>query len=694
MSVWPSLDLPLMSDLRDIASPPSSTCLPQPARWGLYLAIIAFAACQGWAQIHTATVKYSPDRWQEARPPYTPFFSANDRSRWCTVWSLAERGTWQIDEIITRPGWDTIDKVYVNGHFYSSKPPFVALMATPVYLAVRRVTGQTLDSHLHESAHAVLLLFNLLPWVVALLVLANLLERSAQSDFARLFALLLAATGTFLTPFLITLNNHTPAAICLIFSLAPLCRLLTGPAKPTQFAIAGFFAAACTCCELPAAPWGLVALAVACRSGWKPTLTWFAPAALIPLGVFLASNWQATGSLVPTYASFGAAGNNPYHYIVGGVPSYWLNPSAIDRGESSPWVYLFHCTFGHHGIFSLTPVFLVTLFSWGTRSSYRDSVSKFVLAAGLGLTVWVLAFYLSRTHSYNYGGVTSGLRWAFWLIPLWVLGIVPALDRWCDSRRLTLLAAILLGVSVFSITIPRDNPWQPPWLVPLWAKWFPATTESSSTVETSPSWALTAPQLSAPEIPLVAKYAALGTSGGVREFTLTFQRANANSPLSCRVEPLAALLPGVELPPAATLEFEFPDTITNPPSETKSPPARLNPPGSNTAEGVADKLVQKFFAGLPANVTYRLDPRPRFIKTRLRDDAFECRLLSASVLHQAAPHLPQARYRRQVWWCGELPWGAVQIEDTVADPVDNSVIARTRWRLSAWPTQDGSPPTP
>jgi hypothetical protein len=172
-------------------------------------------------------------------------------------------------------------------------------------------------------------------------------------------------------------------------------------------------------------------------------------------------------------------------------------------------LYLFHCTFGHHGIFSLTPVFLVTLFSWGTRSSYRDSVSKFVLAAGLGLTVWILAFYLSRTHSYNYGGVTSGLRWAFWLIPLWVLGIVPALDRWCDSRRLTLLAAILLGVSVFSITIPRDNPWQPPWLVPLWAKWFPATTESSSTVETSPSWALTAPQLSAPEIPLVAKYAAL-----------------------------------------------------------------------------------------------------------------------------------------------------------------------------------------
>ena len=105
-------------------------------------------------------------------------------------------------------------------------------------------------------------------------------------------------------------------------------------------------------------------------------------------------------------------------------------------------------------------------------------------------------------------------------------------------------------------------------------------------------------------------------------------------------------------------------------------------------------LVRQFFAGLPGNVTYRIDPRPRYIRTRLREDALECRLVSASVLHQAGPHLPSARYRRQVWWCPELPWGAVQIEDTVADPVDNSVIARTRWRLSAWPTQVPNPPTP
>ncbi|MCA9057152.1 MAG: hypothetical protein KDA85_01575, partial [Planctomycetaceae bacterium] len=55
-----------------------------------------------------------------------PLQSANDRSRWATVWSLVERGTYQIDEIDQVSGWSTIDKVRHRHapnepwHFYSS----------------------------------------------------------------------------------------------------------------------------------------------------------------------------------------------------------------------------------------------------------------------------------------------------------------------------------------------------------------------------------------------------------------------------------------------------------------------------------------------------------------------------------------------------------------------------------------------
>src|SRR3954453_10779633 len=44
-----------------------------------------------------------------------PFLSANDRSRWMTVRSLVERGTYEIDSIVGQPTWDTIDMVQHPG---------------------------------------------------------------------------------------------------------------------------------------------------------------------------------------------------------------------------------------------------------------------------------------------------------------------------------------------------------------------------------------------------------------------------------------------------------------------------------------------------------------------------------------------------------------------------------------------------
>src|SRR5262245_13046620 len=73
-----------------------------------------------------------------------PLLSANDRSRWCTVWSLVERGTYRIDEIRQKPGWDTIDLVYDDGHFYSTKPPILATWVAGIVWCIGRMTGWTL----------------------------------------------------------------------------------------------------------------------------------------------------------------------------------------------------------------------------------------------------------------------------------------------------------------------------------------------------------------------------------------------------------------------------------------------------------------------------------------------------------------------------------------------------------------------
>src|SRR5918998_4598989 len=83
--------------------------------------------------------------------------SANDISRWCTVWSLLERGTYAIDEC----PWQekTQDKVKMPDpfqqispgeepvkHFYSSKPPLLPTLIAGLLYPVRLAVGVPLDA--------------------------------------------------------------------------------------------------------------------------------------------------------------------------------------------------------------------------------------------------------------------------------------------------------------------------------------------------------------------------------------------------------------------------------------------------------------------------------------------------------------------------------------------------------------------
>ena len=81
------------------------------------------------------------------------------------------------------------------------------------------------------------------------------------------------------------------------------------------------------------------------------------------------------------------------------------------------------------------------------------------------LTIVVMAFYTWNPKARNYGGSTQGLRWLFWMIPLWLLllpkGVEPGETRtWV--RRLALLA---LAVSVMSVGYAIRNPWTHPWIL-------------------------------------------------------------------------------------------------------------------------------------------------------------------------------------------------------------------------------------
>jgi hypothetical protein len=398
-----------------------------------------------------------------------PLQSANDRSRWCTVWSLVERGTYQIDEIDKVPEWSTIDKVRHRmspaepWHFYSSKPPLFPTVVAGLYWIERHTLGFDLMEQPAFVTRLLLFFVNVLPFLAALLSLQRSLLHARVERRVCWFVLVSAGFGSMLNPFLTTLNNHTPAAVCVVFCLAALIRVRSAStAAVKDFAIVGCTAALTCCLELPAALFGLLTFVLLYKHDWKTTAGVYVPAAIVPLAAFFITNWICTGGIKPFYTYYGT---EKYVYVHEGVPSYWSQPRGIDANDESPGVYLFHCVLGHHGILALTPVFLLTGIGWLTGLwSERKSVFRTVWWLGAGLSFLILSFYLSRTQNYNYGGNSSALRWMLWLTPFWWYGMIPALQRYGKRTSGLLMCVALLVPSIYSPLYSLTTPWQPCWI--------------------------------------------------------------------------------------------------------------------------------------------------------------------------------------------------------------------------------------
>ncbi|MCC7083613.1 MAG: hypothetical protein IT427_01240 [Pirellulales bacterium] len=447
-----------------------------------------------------------------------PFLSANDRSRWLTMRALVEKGTYAIDQYVTdpetHPSWDTIDMVVHQDrtgqpHCYSSKPPLLSTVYAGIYWVIHQVTGKTLGTNPYEIGRSIIVAVNILPMMAYFFVLASLLDRYGRTDWGRIFVLAAAAFGTYLTTFAVAINNHLPAAVCAIITLYTVCRIwYDGQRHWKFFAWSGFFAAATVACELPALSLFAVVAAGLLWKAPRQTLLAFVPAALVVAVPYFMTNWLAHGTLRPAYSfreytrvegqdpntlagafegtitvdsgktvTIRGNENNWYDYEYtrtdrkpnNPVQSYWRNPSGFDIGEASRGNYAFHLLVGHHGIFSLTPLWLlvipgVLLLGWSKDYRLRDLAIMTII-----LTLVCISFYIMRPKiERNYGGTSSAFRWIFWLSPLWLVAILPAADRLSAWRWGRAVGCFLLAVSVMSAAYPIWNPWIHPWLAVFW----------------------------------------------------------------------------------------------------------------------------------------------------------------------------------------------------------------------------------
>jgi hypothetical protein len=407
----------------------------------------------------------------------TPFLSANDRSRWCTVVALVDQGRFSIDDIIQRPGWNTIDKVYHRGrdgqpHYYSSKPTlFPTLLAVP-YAVVKAATGWSLLQRPILVGRLLIFFINgLFVWLLFGAVI-GMARRYCVTRWGLVFTVAVITWGTFLTTFAVTINNHLPAAAMIAVALNHLLAIwLDGDDALHHFVIVGLTSALAASFELPALAFFAMALCGLLLFWPRKTVLGFVPPALVVAAAFFGTNFQAHGTMVPAYAHRALGEDwqttNWYNY----PGSYWLreNRKGVDRGEPSVARYALHVLAGHHGIWSLTPIWFLSVLGVGYWAQRRGGLAIGLLVVATTTACLVFYIFLRESGDRNYGGVTCGFRWAFWLIPMFVVAMVPAADRISHHAVGRRIAYALLFISIASAVYGGLHPWQHPWPYAWWA---------------------------------------------------------------------------------------------------------------------------------------------------------------------------------------------------------------------------------
>jgi hypothetical protein len=458
--------------------------------------------------------------WSDKKPKPMPTFSSNDRARWATVRALVDEGTYVVGKreavtpakqgdpvykdsgIIFEDGWGSIDRVlHPETHvFYSSKPPLLSTLVAGLYWLLRAVFGWTMSKDPFAVVRTILFVINIVPFAIYLLLIDKWAGRFAKHGWTRLVIVAAAGFATTVTPFLITFNNHTLGAFSVLFALDALLAIWFDESRPAfAFARAGFFAAFAATNELPALAFATAVFGLLFLQDAKRTLLFAVPPASLVALAFFGTNYLAVGQWRPAYSEFGSEW---YEY----EGSHWKKPPAgeikygIDwaRMHESQATYAVHVLVGHHGLFSLTPLWLLALagmFAFagrkaeaseetlvstatapgdpriregGPRPAIVDQSAPlpwFVAPLTLALTVVVVGFYLIRSD--NYGGWTNGLRWLMWLSPLWLLVMIPVVDWLATCPRRRAFVYFLLAVSIVSAHYSPWNPWRHPWIYDL-----------------------------------------------------------------------------------------------------------------------------------------------------------------------------------------------------------------------------------
>jgi hypothetical protein len=415
--------------------------------------------------------------------------TSNVKSRWATIRAWVETRDFAIGErrysksdprkyvdvgIITHKAFKNSDVILhpETNKFYSSKPPVFTFLSALVARELTWMFRWNFRDNLRAIVLTTTFIINALSLCALLYGSVRILEHFCKCTWTKCVLLFAIMFASFPLTFSVTLNNHTVAAGVAVILLLPFLLKPMSEKQATAFFYSGVGAGFLVTLEFPAAILlFLLVCALVISRAWF-NLKLFSLGCIIPVLLLLYLNFVSFGSILPAYAFFGS---ELYDF----VGSYWakVHSGRVFREIDflrDPWgIYLFHLTFGHHGLFSLTPILLfglpalasglnsglLRIASLGELPFSRENFLQ--LATAICLMV-VISFYVWQTN--NYGGTSCAPRWLIWLTPLILLSSSSFLERYSGHLVFRILVYVALAVSVFSTWEPGLTPWRDPWI--------------------------------------------------------------------------------------------------------------------------------------------------------------------------------------------------------------------------------------
>ena len=344
---------------------------------------------------------------------------------------------------------ETGDVAWVDGHYYSTKPPGLALVTLPAYLALEQSGTLELMARLPgledgdvAALWALGLIGCVLPGVIVLVLVRELGERFSPGYGTA--AAVAVGAGTLLLPFSTLYFGHVLSAALGFAAFAALwlerehCTVVRSTVAVAAGVLAGLAVVAHYSLAIVAVIVGLYVLATRPRA--RNGLL-YVGGALVGVAPLLVYNWLAFGS--PTHLSYRGAvlvGGASGHDVLGANASGFFGvgtPSATTAAD---------LVFGSIGLVTLAPV--VAAGAAGIILLYRLRRAEASVAAAVVLTFLVV----NSGYVDAFGGFTAGPRFLIPVLPF--LGVPLALVL----RRLPVTTVALASVSIalmVAVTITR-----------------------------------------------------------------------------------------------------------------------------------------------------------------------------------------------------------------------------------------------